>query len=348
MEIRRHLSQHDAAEELPLVSDSATVTSVEPMDRDRTDEVLAATVRTIERHGRDEWLEHVDAANANVEWDALQARLDGVGNGRPAAELGVLRERHGRAYPSTLRIRLATGEPFAFLPGQYVTVRYDEIARPYSLACSPNRDGLEICVRRVPGGRLTGELFAACSAGDEVSVRGPNGELLLADVSERDLVFLATGTGVAPFRSMIDYTFEEGRDEFAGGRRDVWLFLGAAWEDDLPYHEEFRALAEERGNFHYVPTLSRESYLSDWEGETAYVQQLLLTYLDREAVDPAKLGRRARRSLDREPRYDVDARLDPANVEVYACGINAMVNGLVDAATRIGVPAGRIEAEGFG
>jgi len=61
-------------------------------------------------------------------------------------------------------------------------------------------------------------------------------------------VFLATGTGVAPFKSMIDYVFGTGRDEYGGVERDVWPFLGAAWRDDLPYREAFRGLVRTHEN----------------------------------------------------------------------------------------------------
>ena len=348
MEIRRHLSQHEAVEDLPLVTDSATVSRVEAMDRDRSEEALEAMATTLEWHGEDEWTDHVDVENGRVDWGTLESLLDGCDDAELADRLRALHDRYERAFPSLLRIGFETEEEFAFLPGQYVTVRFEEVSRPYSLASSPNREETEVCIRRVPGGRLTSELFTDCATGDELTVRGPNGDLLLADPSDTDMVFLATGTGVAPFKSMIDYAFEEGFDEFEGGRRDVWLFLGAAWEDDLPYHEEFRALAAERANFHYVPTVSREEYLTNWEGETAYVQQILLKYMDEDALDGIRLGPEMRRYAGKRPKCDVDARLDPARMDVYACGINAMVNSLVDATTRIGVPERRIESEGFG
>lgn len=100
------------------------------------------------------------------------------------------------------------------------------------------------------------------AVGDHLSIRGPfGGEFVLQEPSTRDLVFLATGTGVAPLKSMIDYCFEEGLDEYRGTRRDVWLFLGASWVDDLPNYDAFRELSTARDNFHFVPTASRESFL---------------------------------------------------------------------------------------
>lgn len=161
------------------------------------------------------------------------------------------------------------------------------------------------------------------------------------------MVFLATGTGVAPFKSMIDYLFESGRDEYQGKQRDVWLFLGAAWADDLPYRTAFRELARERENFHFVPCLSREPYLSDWDGETDYVQQALLKHIDETTV-ATPIGAPLDKRLEDGPGSGELPSIDPANVDVYACGINAMVYSLVAAIERLGVPANRIESEGFG
>jgi ferredoxin-NADP reductase len=235
----------------------------------------------------------------------------------------------------------------AFVAGQYVGLRYDGTPRAYSLASSPTRADLELCVRRVPGGRLSPQICDELAVGDELTLRGPYGELVLQDHSPRDKVFLATGTGVAPFKSMIDYVFETGRDEYGGESRDVWLFLGAAWEDDLPYLSAFRERHRRHDNFHFVPCLSREPTLSDWDGETDYVQHALLNHTDPSAVTTG-LGERLERWLSQRPQSGVAARIAPANTEVYACGINAMVYSLVRAADRLGIPGARIESEGFG
>ncbi|MEF8814305.1 MAG: FAD-binding oxidoreductase [Halovenus sp.] len=196
-----------------------------------------------------------------------------------------------------------------FLAGQYVGLRYNGLPRAYSIANSPTEDELEICVRRVPGGRLSPQLCDDLSVGESVTVRGPYGELVLQDSSPRDVVFLATGTGVAPFKGMIDFLFETGRDEYGGEPRNVWLFLGTAWQDDLPYREAFRQRQREHENFHFVPCLSREPALSDWGGESDYVQHALLKHTDPKTVD-APLGERLERWLNREPDSGVDERLE--------------------------------------
>ena len=348
MAVTPHNAQHETARELPLITESARVTSVSAMDRDRRAEIreIVEDVLTIEH--RDEWLGYA-GEDDELDWDRLGEHVDAADHDRSwVQELDTLESRYERAYPSLLRIGMDAGEAFDFTPGQYLTLRYDGVPRPYSIASSPNRDETELAVRRVPNGKLSATLCDELSAGDEVTLRGPNGDFVMEDVSDRDLVFMATGTGVAPLRSMIDYVFEEGRDEHGGTERDVWLFLGASWKDDLPFREEFRDLAAAHDNFHFVPTLSRESYLGDWDGETAYIQHTLVKYLADDPDATFDLDERKAAYLDREPRTDVDARLEPESVEIYACGINAMVYSLVETATGLGVPETHVHSEGYG
>ena len=351
MSLRRHLTGTDASSLDLRATVDATVTAVDSLDHNRTDEVRRAVAAVLEGCGRGAWVDRSGDEPPEVDWERVERLLDrdpvSVDGSVPLDALGTLYDRYVRPYPSLLRIELEPAEPVTFAAGQYVSIRFHDVPRVYSVASSPGAERLELCVRLVPGGHLTPELFRHLEPGDEVTVRAPFGEFGLRESSGRDVAFLATGTGVAPLRSMIDYLFEEGLDRVAGERRDVWLFLGAGWEDDLAYRERFRALDAEHDNFHFVLTLSREHYLTDWAGETAYVQRTFLKYVDRSAVD-AGAGAGLAEYLDAEPALDVDARIDPGNVEVYACGVNAMVYSLLDVLTGVGVPEERIDAEGYG
>jgi len=340
--VRQHRSQHDAIADLPLVTRSATVTAVEKMDRDRRPEVTAALNRWLEEYGVEDEYGPVTGPD---DWAGLHEQLVDTDHADLARRVATLSERYDRPKPMLVRARFAPDVDF--LAGQYVGLTYNDVPRAYSIANSPTEDELEICVRRVPGGQLSPQLCDDLAVGETVTVRGPYGELVLGDRSPRDVVFLATGTGVAPFKGMIDFLFETGRDEFEGERRNVWLFLGTAWQDDLPYREAFRQRQREHDNFHFVPCLSREPVLSDWDGESDYVQHALLKHTDPTTVS-APLGERLERWIEREPDSGVDERLDPNAIDVYACGINAMVYSLVQAVERLGVPPERIESEGFG
>lgn len=343
MTVREHKSQHDHVDSLPLVSKSATVTDVAVMDRDRRSEIRTKLLDLGSRYG---FADEV-ADRGQIDWESVFEA--GTRTDRTLApQIGALRDRFERAHPALVRITLETDEPIGHAAGQYVSIRFGDRTRAYSVASSPTRDETELCVRRVPDGRLSPRLCDDLSVGDQVTVRGPNGHLLLEDVSDRDVVFLATGTGVAPMKSMIDYTFEQGRDEYQGESRDVWLFLGAAWEDDLPYHDAFRELAATHENFHYVPCLSREPWLTCWDGETEYIQDALLKYVDERALEDAVFGRHMAEMLADSPTTPEDQRIDPHQLEVYACGINAMVYSLETAVRRLGVPEWRVHCEGYG
>lgn len=352
MKIASHNSQHEAAEELPLISDAATITGIEIMDQERREDVIDAVKLLLEVYNEEDWLDGVSGAD-DIDWTSLRNVLEtdtesGTESRKAvlSTKLDTLQNRYEREHPMLVSIRFQTEDTFDFVPGQYVTLRYEEVARTYSIASSPNNDEMELCIRRVPGGTLTPKLCETLAVGDEISIRGPNGDFVLTEPSEQHLVFIATGTGVAPFKSMIEYTFEE--DLADGDSRDVWLFLGSSWKDDLPYRETFRTLDAEHENFHFVPTLTREKYLSRWDGETAYVQQTLMKYFDSEAVDASALDENVRPYLDEEPATDIDARLDPNTMEAYACGLNAMVFSLIDAVKTTGVSEEMIDAEGYG
>ena len=364
MRIRRHLAQHETAEELPLVTESAVVTDVSAMDRNRTDEVVTELRVTLDEHGTDAWrrdrpstdeacedwlgeqldeVDHLDGGTPLTRYVSEGDQADAVGE-----KLTALQERYLQPYPSLLRITVETDDPVEFAAGQYISLRYQETTRVYSIASSPTCAELEFCVGRVPGGQMTSELAVDLDAGDTVTLRGPYGELLLEEPSPRGIVFLATGTGAAPLKSMIESLFATGRDRYEETVRDVWLILGGAWEDTLPYRETFQSYADEYDNFHFVPTVSRESYLTEWTGETAYVQYTLAKYLADGVVDGQSLPAAFERYRTKPPRYPIDARLDPSQLEVYACGLDAMVTSLVDAVERLGVPPEHTQFEGFG
>lgn len=348
MPVREHLSDHDEPGALPLVTRSATVTRFEALDRNRNDEVERAIVELLDDRGETRWHRHAADGDARIDWRGLRRALaEGEVPRRRAGDIRVLHERYRRPYPSLAAVALDVPRELQFRPGQYVVLRYRGTPRPYSVASAPGDEQTELCIRRVPDGGLTADLFEQLRPGEAVTVRGPWGEFVLQEPSGRDLAFLATGTGVAPLKSMIEHTFATGRDVHRGTERDVWLFLGASWQDDLPYRERFEELATAHENFHFVPTCTREALLSKWDGESDYVQQVLVKYLAAGA-DLEELPPELRQFVGTPPATDVDERLDPGNLEVYACGINAMVYRLEAAVRALGVPDQNVRAEGYG
>ena len=100
-----------------------------------------------------------------------------------------------------------------------------------------------------------------------LSCQGPFGDFILRPPL-RDTIFIATGTGVAPFRGMLHWLLA---DESRHQDKNLSLVFGNRTEKDIYYHDEFLRLAGEHANFHYLPTLSRGE--AEWQGLRGYVQE---------------------------------------------------------------------------
>jgi ferredoxin-NADP reductase len=161
---------------------------------------------------------------------------------------------------------------FGFVAGQWLSFKAttpegEEITRAYSIASPPNGDNrFALCLNRVQDGFMSNYL-CDMSEGREVSCQGPFGDFILRPPL-RDTVFIATGTGIAPFRSMLLWLLA---DPSRHQEKQLWLLFGNRTEKDIYYHGEFLRLAAEHTNFHYLPTLSRAG--DDWKGLRGYVQE---------------------------------------------------------------------------
>lgn len=187
------------------------------------------------------------------------------------------------------------GGLFDFLAGQFVSMTLvhdgNEHTRAYSLASAPRADaGFDLCLNRVAGGLISNYL-CDLDPGAVIDFTGPHGFFVLRQPIERDLVFLATGTGIAPIRGMLEALFAPG----AAPGHEAWLLFGVRYPETVLYREEFERLAAREPRFHFVPTLSRAG--PEWTGARGHVQEQL-----RERF----AGRR-----------DIDA---------YVCGLKAMVD----------------------
>lgn len=196
--------------------------------------------------------------------------------------------------PTIRRFWLQVPEPVAsdFKPGQFITFdlpvaekRLDRW-RSYSIASPPAADQeLELCIVRLDGGRGTDYLFNEVEPGSELKFKGPAGMFTLPDSAlEKDLVFVCTGTGVAPFRSML-------RDIHGRGRahRGLHLIFGCRKREDILYRAEFELLQRELPGFRYSVSLSRESDPDPadfpFEVVSGYVHQLYEKHYGQPAAD---------------------------------------------------------------
>jgi NAD(P)H-flavin reductase len=162
---------------------------------------------------------------------------------------------------------------FHFYAGQFISLKVphngQEEARPYSIASAPRGDTqFDLCLNRVEGGYVSNYL-CDLAAGAVVDINGPHGSFVATPPVEQDLVFIATGTGIAPIRGMLEELFSAGEPP----EREMWLLFGVRQPETILYRQEFESLAARFPRFHYVPTLSRPP--ADWQGERGYVQEQL-------------------------------------------------------------------------
>jgi len=176
---------------------------------------------------------------------------------------------------SFVRLKI-NGGVFDFQPGQFVSVMVDKegksISRPYSIASPPEqKDYLELCLRKVPDGFMSNYL-ASLSPGTQVRMRGPLGRFVLLEPVMNDVVFIATGTGVAPFISMLGHIYR--RDSDVDTARNFWLFLGVRYVKEMMYREYLEKLARDHSDFHLVYVISRPE-TPEWKGCVGHVQDFL-------------------------------------------------------------------------
>jgi ferredoxin--NADP+ reductase len=213
-------------------------------------------------------------------------------------------------------------EPLDFEPGQYLTIGVESngklIQRPYSVASSPREmdDGYEFYVRLVNGGLFT-PLLWRLPEGHGMSIRGPKGKFVLEPEDDRQHVFISSGTGIAPFISMMKTMLID------GSPRPVITLHGASYEYDLGYRELLEEwLAEETYPLEYVPCISRPNAPENagWNGRVGRV----------EAIVPAV--------------YD-EMGLNPDNSIAYICGNPDMINAVDALLLERGFPEEQIKKE---
>jgi len=198
-----------------------------------------------------------------------------------------------------------------FTPGQFVSFEIERetsrfpATRAYSIASMPTRPhAIELVVNRVPGGAGS-EYLCGLREGDRTSFKGPVGTFVLGN-SSRDLLFVATGTGIAPFRSML-WTLAH-----ASSDRRISLFWGLRNERDLYYQDELLRLRAQLPQFSFVTTLSAPT--SGWCGAVGRVSPLVETHV-----------------------------ASVANLEVFLCGNGGMIQDVRDIVRRKGLCPIRVE-----
>lgn len=173
--------------------------------------------------------------------------------------------------PDTRRFWMEVPElsSFDFEPGQFVTLdlpiheKPNKRWRSYSIASWPDGTNVfELVIVLDKEGAGTPYLFNEVGVGSELIYRGPQGVFTLKQPIEKELIMICTGTGIAPFRSMVHHIQQKGIPHHG-----ITLIFGCRKQESLLYYRELKELETKMSGFRYIPVLSRE----EWEGRSGYV-----------------------------------------------------------------------------
>ncbi|OQB87250.1 MAG: Phenol hydroxylase P5 protein [Planctomycetes bacterium ADurb.Bin126] len=207
-----------------------------------------------------------------------------------------------------LRLKLIEPGEIEFTAGQYIQLKAppyahnEAVYRAYSVASPPDeKDHLELIIRLVPGGICTTWVFEHLTEGHTVSLNGPYGKFRLSD-SDREMVWIAGGSGMAPFWSMVRFM------KAHNIARKCTYFFGAVRKRDLFLVDELRQLERELDWFTFVPALSGPAAEDNWSGETGLITEVV----DRHIADGS-------------------------NMEGYLCGSGGMIDAAVKVLLKKGI-----------
>ena len=225
-----------------------------------------------------------------------------------------------RAAPDVMvmRLQLPATVAFKYRAGQYVEfILRDGSRRSYSMANAPAHLGdppaIELHLRHMPGGKFTEHVFGAMKERDILRLEGPFGSFFLREDSDKPIVLLASGTGFAPIKAIVEHMRAQGI------ARPTLLYWGCRTKADLYQHEWMLAAAAAMPNLRYVPVLSEAKPEDAWSGRTGFVHLAVMTDLP-----------------------------DLSGHEVYACGTPAMVDAAKrDFSARCGLPQEAFFADSF-
>jgi len=171
-----------------------------------------------------------------------------------------------------LRLQLPANDPFSYRPGQYVEfLLRDGSRRSYSMANAPHTGpALELHIRHMPGGKFTDHVFGTMKEKEIQRIEGPFGSFFLREDSDKPIVLLASGTGFAPIKALIEHM------QFQGIQRPATLYWGGRRPEDLYMDDWVRARLQEMPHLRYVPVISDALPEDHWTGRTGFVHRAVL------------------------------------------------------------------------
>ena len=171
-----------------------------------------------------------------------------------------------------VRLQLPANDTFRYHAGQYIEfILQGGVRRSYSMGNAPhNGPGIELHIRHMPGGRFTDHVFHAMKEREILRIEGPYGSFFLREDSDKPVILLASGTGFAPIKAVIEQL------QFKGSTRPATLYWGGRRPADLYMDEWVRARLAEMPTLTYVPVVSDALPEDAWSGRTGFVHHAVL------------------------------------------------------------------------
>lgn len=218
-----------------------------------------------------------------------------------------------------ISLKLPTNERLQFLAGQYIDILMKNgKRRSFSLANAPHDDELlQLHVRNYLGGTFAEHVFTRMKERDILRFEGPLGTFFLREDSDKPIIFVASGTGFAPVKSILEHAFHI--RNLRGSERQMVLYWGNRTKADLYLADLVGSWQQKHDNFTFIPVLSEALQTDNWNGRTGLVHQAVLEDFD---------------SL--------------AGYQVYACGTPAMVEAAhMDFTALRGLPEDEFFSDAF-
>ncbi|WP_071394114.1 NADH:ubiquinone reductase (Na(+)-transporting) subunit F [Bacillus tuaregi] len=174
-----------------------------------------------------------------------------------------------------IKLKLQDPDAIPYGSGQFFEFEIPDLedSRAYSVA-NKYQDGsvVEFHVKRVPDGKGS-NYMCDLAIGDVITGSGPYGTMQLRN-RDKDIIFIAGGSGMAPIKSLVEELFSESFD------KEAYFFYGARSKKDLYLVEEWEELAKQHGNFHFIPALSQPDDTDEWAGETGFIADVISKKLE--------------------------------------------------------------------
>lgn len=179
--------------------------------------------------------------------------------------------------PTIKGLTLTLDRPMQFQAGQYINLDIPGVdgSRAFSIANTPsNAQEVQLHIRQVPQGKATTYIHNDLNAGDELTLSGPYGQFFVRKSDEKDVIFIAGGSGLSSPESMIQDLLEQ------GDTRNIYLFQGARNVAELYHREIFEKLQLNHSNFHYIPALNEPLPEDEWHGFVGFVHEAANAHFD--------------------------------------------------------------------